>query len=202
MIQTTDTLNSHCAAFGNMSTQQQQGGPSIPLQEGALYGAAAFVAGYAATFLLMLIDVPSDLVEDQFEFAGWLFFNAQFVQIEGDGSATVDVLAFLAASEEMSFPALLFTVVVALVIFAAGYLLARSFRSPEMTTDEGTVYGASVVVGYLPLAFLGALLFETSPGLFGEGTPDIFAAVLLAGIVFPAIIGALGGYYAVRSGGS
>jgi len=91
--------------------------------------------------------------------------------------------------------------VVALIVFAAGYFLATSFYSPAMTTDEGTVYGASIVVGYLPLSFLGALLFETSQGFSGEGTPDIFAAVLLAGIVFPAIIGALGGYYAVRSGG-
>jgi len=86
-----------------MSTQQQQGGQaSIPLREGALYGAGAFVAGYVATFLLMVIDVSSDLIEDQFEFAGWLFFNAQFVRIEGDGSATVDILTVLVASEGMS----------------------------------------------------------------------------------------------------
>ena len=60
----------------------------------------------------------------------------------------------------------------------------------------------SIAIGYLPLAFLGALLFEASEPPFTDTMPDIFAAVLLAGIVFPALIGALGGYYAVRSRGS
>lgn len=183
-----------------MSTQQQQRGQtSVPLQQGALYGAGAFVAGYVVTYLLMMIEVSTDTVDSTFEFAGWLFFNAQFVRIEGNGPGTFDVLAILAAADEIGLPSLLFTAVVALVVFAAGYLLARSFHYPDMTADEGTVYGASIVVGYLPLAFLGALLFEASESGVPGGTPDIFAAVLLAGIVFPAIVGALGGYYAVRS---
>jgi len=185
-----------------MSAQQQQRGQaSIPLQPGALYGAGAFVAGYVVTYLLMMIEVSTDTVDNTFEFAGWLFFNAQFVRIEGSGSGTFDVLASLAAADEIGLPSLLFTVAVALVMFAAGYLLVKSSLYPGMTTDEGSVYGASIVVGYLPLAFLGALLFEGSESGLSGGTPDIFAAVLLAGIVFPAIIGAVGGYYAVRSRG-
>jgi len=186
-----------------MAAQQQgQVQGSIPLQQGALFGAGAFIAGYLVTYLLMMAQVPSDTYEDSFEYAGWLFFNAQFVRIEGDGPATADVLTSLAATDVIGLPALAFTIIVALIIFGSGYLLTSRLRAPETTTDEGTVYGASIVVGYLPLAFFGALLFETSIGQGNEGTPDIFAAVLLAGIVFPAIIGALGGYYAVRSRGS
>jgi len=185
-----------------MSTQQQHGGqPSIPLQEGVLFGAGAFIVGYLVTYLWVMVDIPSEELDGTFEGAGWLFFNAQFVRIESSGPATFDFLGLLAARDVISIPSLVFTAAIALILFAAGYLLTRRLLHQGITTDEGTVYGASIAVGYLPLSFLGALLFESSFGN-ADATPDIFAAVLLAGIVFPAIIGALGGYYAVRRGGS
>ena len=192
-----------------MAAQQQQGGQAatparqgVPLQQGALFGAAAFVVGYVMTFVWTMIDTESNEIENTFEVAGWLFFNAQFVRIEPEGSATFDMLSTLAAADVLSLPALVFTVAVALILFGAGYLVTDRYMTPGMSADEGTVYGASIAVGYLPLAFLGALLFETSEPPFTDTTPDIFGAVLLAGIVFPALVGALGGYYAVRSRGS
>jgi len=181
--------------------QQEQVQGSFPLQQGALFGAGAFIVGYLVTFLWLMIDISSEEMDATFEAAGWLFFNAQFVRIEFDGPATLDFLGLNASANVISLPAIVFTIAVGLILFGAGYLLTTRLLEPGTTTDEGTVYGASIVVGYLPLSFLGALLFEMSY-LNTEGTPDIFMAVLIAGIVFPAIIGALGGYYAVRSRGN
>jgi hypothetical protein len=191
-----------------MSGQQQtqrQSGP--PLKLGVVFGGAAFVVGYALTYGLLVADGALEGVEDSFQYAGWVFFDAQFVEADVGGPATVDTLSFLSRSDALSFPALTFTVLIGLVILAAGYFLTSSYMVPGTTTDEGTVYGASIAVGYLPFAFLGALLFEVewAASAFTEassGTPDIFGAVLLAGIVFPALLGAVGGYLAVRRAGN
>jgi hypothetical protein len=136
-----------------MAGQQQTRTGSVRVQWGAVHGAVAFVLGYALTYALLAVEDVTDTFDETVEFVGWIFFNAQFVGIEGGGDATA---------------------------------------------DEATVDGAAIVAGYLPLAFLGALLFEISQA----GTsfsPDIFAAVLLAGIVFPAFLGAIGGYLAGRT---
>jgi len=186
-----------------MSGQQQtqrQSGP--PLKLGVVFGGATFLVGYVVTYGLLVADGALEGIEDSFQYAGWVFFDAQFVEADVGESATVDSLSALARSDALSFPALTFTVLIGLVILAAGYVLTSSYMVPGTTADEGTVYGASIAVGYLPFAFLGALLFEVQLGGDASGTPDIFGAVLLAGIVFPALLGAVGGYLAVRRAGN
>lgn len=185
---------------GQQQTQtQRQSGP--PLKLGVVFGGAAFLVGYVVTYGLLVVDGALEGIEDSFQYAGWVFFDAQFVEVDIGESATFDSLSALARSDVLSFPALTFTVLIGLVILAAGYFLTSSYMVPGTTADEGTVYGASIAVGYLPFAFLGALLFEAQ-FVNDSGTPDIFGAVLLAGIVFPALLGAVGGYLAVRRAGN
>lgn len=176
--------------------QQVQGDSGPPLFQGGAAGAAAFVIGYALTYLLLTIeDAVAD--ENQFEAVGQIFFNAQLVGTDIGSAATRDNLGALASNPDFTLPAALFTLVIGIVLAGSGFALARWIAGPDTTTDEGTVMGASIVVGYLPLCFLGALLFEVSAGE-QTATPDIFGAVLLAGIVFPALLGAVGGYLAIR----
>jgi hypothetical protein len=186
-----------------MGTQQQtQPQQSVlPLQQGALYGGLAFVIGYALSYLYLFVAgsdfLNSDAVGDStLQLVGWVFFNAQFVRIELDQTAaTFDLLGQLASTDVLQLPALLLTVLIGVVLIAAGYRVADAVGGPQTTVDQGTVFGATIVTGYLPVVFFGALLFEVSN--FG-GRPDVFGAVLLAGILFPALLGAVGGHLAVR----
>jgi hypothetical protein len=181
-------------------TPQQQTQSTLPLQQGALYGALAFVVGYALSYAYLLVAgsdfLDSDIVsENMLQLVGWVFFNAQFVRIELDQTpATFDLLGQLASTEVLQLPALLLTVLLAVLLIAAGYRVADAVSSPQTTVDQGTVFGATIVTGYLPLVFFGALLFEASSV---GGRPDVFGGVLLAGILFPALLGALGGHLAV-----
>jgi len=73
----------------------------------------------------------------------------------------------------------------------AGAVVARYGHADRPASAAAA--GATVIVGYLPLAVLGALAIGHT---FGEGitvAPDLITAVALAGVVYPAFFGAVGG---------
>jgi hypothetical protein len=53
---------------------------------------------------------------------------------------------------------------------------------------DAAVAGAAVAVGYGVLSLLGAFLFATS-----NVSPDPVTSVLLAGVLYPVVLGAVGG---------
>lgn len=183
----------------------------LPLIEGAIAGAAAWIVGYVLTALLVLARIEetelgeiSDTVGDSgsgTDFIGWVFFNSHFVDtvLEGDvlgfgGSSTV---SFIGGD---GFTPLLYLVPVALLI-SSGLAVGRSQGVTEI--PNGAVAGALVVAPYLVLSAIGAVLFRVSTEAFGvsfSGQPELLSAILLAGIVFPAIFGAIGGMIAANSG--
>jgi hypothetical protein len=89
---------------------------------------------------------------------------------------------------ENGFTPLLFVVPPALR-FAAGLALGR-YHGVE-TPGDGAVTGLGVVPGYLLLALVGVFLFSITAGP-ASGRPDPVLGVVLAGIVYPAVFGALG----------
>jgi len=193
----------------------------LPLVEGALFGAIAFVAGIVVTYVLAQLDSNlSDRIDqltggsiDVAEFDTgisaldaviWVFFEAHLVDIESTvegggqaGSSTVNLLS------EAAFPALLYTAVIAVVLVVAGFLLGQ--RAGPSSGQEGATYGAMVVIGYLPLTLVSIFLSRVSESTTVLGTtlsatiePDIVTALVLAGLLFPLALGALGGYLAFR----
>jgi len=193
----------------------------LPLVEGALFGAIAFVAGVVVTYLLAQLDSNlSDRIDqltggsiDVVEFDTsisaldaiiWAFFEAHLVNIESTvegggqaGSSTVDLLS------EASFPELLYTLVIAAVLVAAGFLVVQ--RAGAESGQDGATYGAMVVIGYLPLALVSTFLARVTESTTVFGTtlsvtiePDLVMALVLAGLLFPLALGALGGYLAFR----
>ena len=86
------------------------------------------------------------------------------------------------------------------VLTAAGIATARI----DGATDIGRAVrvGTAVVLGYLPLAVLGAVLFTVSAGDSGQGAPTLLTAVVLAGVVYPAVFGSVGGAIATVVGDS
>lgn len=181
----------------------------LPLIEGFLAGTVAWVISYVLTGLIVLAQIEdTDLsrisanVEDgsSIEFIGWVFFNSHFVD-------TVLEAGFLDLGSSSSvsfiggdgFTPLLYVVPVALLI-GAGLAIGRSQGVTE--TTDGAIAGLLVVPAYLVLSALGAVLFRVSSEALGanfSGQPDLLPAILLAGIVFPAIFGVLGGIIAAST---
>jgi hypothetical protein len=168
---------------------------------GALAGAGAYVLGYLLAYLLAVDRIRGSLVGAALDAAGgadwigvgWLFYNAHLVDTAGAfGVVGVDVTgsANLIGDE---FSALLYVMPVLLLV-AAGVAATRATGVPA-DPSGAAVSGASVVVGYLPLAALGTVLFEVS-GDVGSVGPALLPAVLLAGVVYPFVCGALGGIVA------
>lgn len=184
---------------------------ALPFVEGAIAGAAAWIVGFVLTAIVVFVRIDeselgeiSENVGDGgggLDFVGWVFFNSHFV----DTIVTADFLGF-GGTRSVSFiggdgfTPLLYLVPIALLV-AAGLAISRS--QGVTGTVEGAVAGALVVPAYLALSAIGALLFRVSTEALGasfSGEPDLLPAILLAGIVIPAVFGALGGVVAANTG--
>ena len=176
----------------------------LPLVEGAIAGGGAWVAGYVLTALVVVLRFgDSELGElsdrsgdagSLFEFVGWVFFNGHFVD-------TLLEAGFLGVGGTVAqtfvggdgFTPILYAVPPALLI-GAGLAVARG--GAIAGTTEGVVAGLTVVPVYLSLSAAGAFLFRVSAeglGVSFNGRPELLPAVVLAGVIFPAVFGAIGG---------
>lgn len=169
---------------------------------GAAGGAVAYVLGYLVVYV-----TRGDRIEEQlrgFNFfadlfggdpiptwqaVGWVFYNSHFVDTQIPaliGGAQSTNLISQADGGSLSF----LYVVPPLLLIVAGLVAGRAANATE--PGDGARAGAFVLAGYLPLAVIGAFLFRYSAG-DGTVAPDIVTAVLLAGAVYPAVFGAIGG---------
>lgn len=174
---------------------------------GGILGAGAYVAGLILTFVLTTIDGEIDPSDVGSEFAssldvtGWVFYNAHFVDTEttvsGGGvsqSSTDSVIS------DAGLPELVYYLVPIVLLVGAAYLLLQ--QEYVTAAGEAALAGASVVVGYLPLALIGTFLFEASTsqggGSFSVG-PETVPAIIFAGLLFPIVLGAIGGVAAFQT---
>jgi len=186
------------------------GSDSLPVAEGAIAGAAAWIVGYVLTAVVVLARMDdSELGEiseatgdggSGIEFIGWVFFNSHFVDTVVDagflGFGGTRSVSFVGGD---GFTPLLYVVPAALLL-GAGIAVARS--GGVSGTTAGAIAGLSVVPPYLALSAVGAVLFRVSTEALGatfSGEPDLLPALLLAGIVIPAVFGALGGIIAANT---
>ncbi|MCQ4333809.1 hypothetical protein KM295_10010 [Natronomonas sp. F2-12] len=174
---------------------------SPPFLESASVGAAAWLFGYVFTYLLVATDLESSplnrLIEAfdgrsvTYELVGWVFYNAHLVDISYTGiSIFTPPRSFIGG--DGGFTALLYLVPPALLL-VAGLALGRYRGVTEPT--GGAITGALVVPGYLVLSVAGVFLFTVSVG-GASGAPELLPAVLLAGLVYPAVFGSIGGVLA------
>ena len=186
----------------------------IPWKRALMYGIVAFAVGIVLVTGLVFIegalddspDESGDVESDEDEpgvltVMGWLYFSTQFVDIEASGafgSETFDMLAFL--TEDGSIPELVWRLAPVLALVAAGYLLASRELDADATPEEGAKMGAYVTVGYLLAVVFGSQLFTFTDTGAGESVGVAFSqAVLLSGLLYPVLFGAIGGYLAFRT---
>lgn len=180
---------------------------SARLGYGAVAGVLAFVLNYVVAFSLWSATsfpetyegVASELVTGQvadWVFAGWLLYGAQFVDIVATlsaGPASAEVAVNAVDIVGQSSTDILYVTVPALLV-VAGVGLARSHGAQSLS--DGAITGAAAAIGYFPLVAAGVFVFATE-GSLGTAQPAFAEAVLIAGVIYPTVFGALGGVFAM-----
>ncbi len=179
--------------------------PARPsLLASALVGAMAYAAVYLATYGVVLVvglkrqllgadgstlRAAADLGQAPND-VGVLLYNAHLVDLS-IGYLSVDALGALAGQEPLLTVVWAFPPVALLV---AGALLGRGI-------PDGASAGARLTLGYLPVAVGGLLTFsvEVRQGLrVTTASPDLLTGFIFAGLLYPLLFGALGGWLASR----
>lgn len=177
---------------------------------GAVAGAAAFVLGYVLVYALTISAVQDSSfarIAEAFgeegtpwKVVGWLFFNAQFVTT----TITVD-LPLVGGTDAVNLIQESDSLSPVLYLIPSGLLTVAGLATARLdgAVDVGRALrlGPSVVLGYLPLAVAGALLFSISVGEGSGGSPTLLTAVGFAGVVYPAVFGTLGAAVGAALGG-
>ena len=215
------TVTDKCADEKVLQVSRQGGGSAQSvagsyLVDGAVFGGIGFVLGLVVTFLVSRLDDDLSEEMDSLSELGtltgldvstldavlWVFFEAQFVDIEstieGAGESETETVALLS---EASLPELVYTLLLAGTLVLVGFLLVRRVGAPNRR--DAMLSGATLVVGYLPLALVGTFVSRASQSSSGFGTttsltvgPNLLLAAVLAGLVFPVVCGAVGGFLA------
>lgn len=126
---------------------------------------------------------------------GWVFFNAHQVPIvsSSGGGGSINILAQMGQASATGVPPIVYDAIPPVVLAIAGYAVAAAVEPPSAVA--GAVSGASVAIGYVPLALLGAFLVRISLSGFGAAGwvgPAVGTAVVLTG-VWAVVCGGVGG---------
>jgi len=176
----------------------------LPVLEGAVGGVAAYVVGLILTFLLVTIDQEytfssSEVGESTLDQIGWFFYSSHFANIEfstsfpGGAGSSADNFVSEASTQ---FPEVVYYLVPIVVLIGVGFFIVSTLDMWDPSPADCAQAGATVVVGYLPLALLGTFLFTASAGGAGGEVsiaPELLTSLLLVGLLFPLLFGAIGG---------
>ncbi|SDJ63622.1 hypothetical protein SAMN05216226_106134 [Halovenus aranensis] len=187
-----------------MSEQSESGLDKLPVVDSSVHGVTAYAGGYLATLLLFLVFEGERFIGDVVEGAGWLFYNAQFVPVEQRASLAGPVVEDLAsinyltgqgldaaATSSVVVPAVVYHAIPVVAYVVAGAALVQS--AGVQTPRTGAKLGASMVLGTIILAVGGTFIFEAA----GQIGPNRLYGVLLVGVAYPGICGAIGGVLGV-----
>lgn len=171
-----------------------------PVVPGAIAGAGAWVLGYLLTYLFVATDIETSplnrLIEffggesATYELVGWVFYNAHLVTVSYTGAGPLSPPPSFVGGD--GFTPFLYVVPPAL-LFVAGLAVGRSAGVTDPT--DGAIAGVLVTPAYLVLAAVGAVVVTVSVG-DASGGPNLVQALLVAGLVYPAVCGGLGGVVA------
>lgn len=172
---------------------------------GAVGGVFAYLIGFTITYLLKgravseSLSLPFDLGPDvpTWIVVGWLFHGMHQVNLVATATGAGRTRRELVAVSSFGFWESWLILVPAVVITLVGV------RTALGTTDlqSGALTGASMAAGYLIAVVAGTVLFTytvSAGGLSVSVAPDLISGVVLAGVLFPAVFGTVGGLLGSR----
>jgi len=159
---------------------------TVDVATGALYGAGAYLVGLVLTYVF----VEAEVIEELALYVSFIdgFAGYQF------GFLVAHELNVL-TSPDVAGEYLPLTLLLAVVLVGAGYLAAGAAGGSR--GSSGVRAGASIFVGYVVLALLGtAVAVLTFDG--DVDATDMIVKVVVTGLVYPAVFGAIGGALAAN----
>ena len=191
----------------------------LPLKAALVIGVAVFFVGIGLQVAVLGVELSLDedgsasdlfdVLDDEGpheQLSDWagLYYNGHFAELEteqGGETESFDIYSE-ADSEEMELPSIAFRLPPIIVLIGGGYVLASRTQRRVGERPDPIVAGASIVVGYGLVAVLGIVLFSYSvTGAFGSEAqiaPAAGDAILLPGLIYPLLFGAIGGFLAGR----
>lgn len=179
---------------------------------GGLLGAGAFGLTYLVTVAFVAVDGPSVEGIPGWRLAGLVCYSAHNVETvftASGGGQSVSRSGNLVSggvaevtSVGSTVPAPVYYLAPVVVLVAAGFLAVRVVDAGSLALETAAVAGATVATGYLLGGVVGLVAFRTSAsavGLEAAVAPDPVAGVLLLGVVYPVLLGAVGGAAAAAS---
>ncbi len=187
----------------------------VPFVTGAVAGTLSVLTGYLLTLVMVAIAESESIFDDLLASAGWVYYNAQFVNAElvverdEDAGALEDFFAGLAEHEfnlvtgdgptaelvDLTVPALVYHLIPVVAFLVAGFVVAR--RVGAVDGVQGAVAGATLVLGAVVVVLLGAFLFTVSDN-GASISPVLLDSLVLAGVAYPGLLGALGGFLSTQ----
>lgn len=171
----------------------------VPIVAGIAAGLVAWLGGYVFTYVVAAGEIRNSglnrIVEAlsgdaaTYEIVGWVFYNAHFVDTVFNNLPIVGSITANYVGGEDGFTAALHAVPIALLCLG-GAATAAYTHAADATS--GIRVGVVLVPGYLLATVAGVFLFAVTTGSASAG-PDQFAAIVLAGIVYPIVFGSIGG---------
>lgn len=154
---------------------------------------------------------------DAFNSAAGVFYNAHFVDILAGlprqsalsrrenvllnevTNDTVSIGVFGGGDTELLLvgvpvPPVVFFFVPVVLLVLGGVLINERAGETASTPETAVVSGSAVVLGYLPLAAVVASIVRFREPRIVFGGIDLLGAILIAGTVYPVVLGGLGGY--------
>lgn len=173
---------------------------------GAFIGAAAYVLSYVVTYAFIALDGVNPEHVPQPKAAGLIFYSAHHVEAEetisGGGEALsgsinlVGNAGYQAGDLGSVVPPLVYYSVPAVVLVVAGFLAAQSGDEGQLSVWDGALAGITIAFGYIVLAIGGSFAFEETVSLAVielSYSLDLGTSVLVMGVAYPLVLGALGG---------
>ena len=167
------------------------------LPTGVALGVGAFVINYIITFVFVVLDGADLSGASSWKVVGMVLFNAHQVSLEISSSVISGSMNLLTGGMMASqtalgstVPTIVYQIVPILVLIGFGFFVAQSARAADPVT--GALAGATITAGYVLLAVVGVFLFNVSQQGASMG-PSVLMGIVLAGIVYPLVTGAIGG---------
>lgn len=128
---------------------------------------------------------------------GWVVYNAHLVPVT-DGTTSINLV--LTPGSGLPVFARLSPLIVAVFVYRSGKWIALQCHPDGAPPAVAARAGAATVAGYLPAVVAGLVVLRRfavpfDPTATGVG-PDPALAVAVAGVVWPVVVGAIGGHRA------
>lgn len=179
---------------------------------GSVLGMSAYLVNYAAIYLLLRIDgadwsvfwnpsISSSESNLMAKFAGQTLYNAHFAAtrvVDDIGSAELNNYVTnpaLRGDIASTVPVAVYLLVPVLVLVLAGSLLSF-WRGGSSSRLRAATAGVSIVPGYLFLTIVGVRKFTIGATYTVTGPNNQLPAIVLVGILYPLVWGAIGGVIA------